>query len=61
MTGECFFSSDIDENHRSDHAEMDKVGDISLLFYLAGANFWANLGNFGSFLGHFGSFQSHFG
>ena len=54
MTGECFFSSDIDENHRSDHAEMEKVGDtgdISLLFYLAGANFWAILGHFGSFLG----------
>ena len=29
---------------------MDKVGDISLLFYLAGANFWAILGHFGSFL-----------
>ena len=40
--------------------EMQKVGDtgdISLLFFLAGANFWAIsaiLGNFGSFLGYFG-------
>ena len=50
-------------------AEMQKVGDtgdISLLSFLAGANFWAIsailghfwaiLGNFGSFLGYFGSF-----
>ena len=52
---------------------MQKVGDtgdISLLFSLAGANFWAilvhfwaNLGNFGSFgaiLGNFRSFLGHF-
>ena len=50
-------------------AEMEKggdTGDISLLFFLAGANFWAIsailghfwaiLDNFGSFLGYFGSF-----
>ena len=41
---------------------MQKVGDtgdISLLCFLAGANFWAILGhfgNFGSFLCHFGQF-----
>ena len=47
--------------------EMQKVADaadISVLFFSAGANFWAilailghfwaNLGNFGSFLGYFG-------
>ena len=37
-------------------AEMEKVGDtgdISLLFFLAGANFWAILGNFWAILGHF--------
>ena len=47
------------------------TGDISLLFFLAGANFWAIsaifgnfwaiLGNFGSFLGYFGSFCVIFG
>ena len=50
-------------------AEMEKggdTGDISLLSFLAGANFWAIsailghfwaiLGNFGSFLGQFGQF-----
>ena len=47
------------------------TGDISLLFFLAGANFWAIsaifgnfwaiLGNFGSFLGYFGSFWVIFG
>ena len=38
-------------------AEMQKVADaadISVLFFSAGANFWANLGNFWSFLGYFG-------
>ena len=52
---------------------MQKVGDtgdISLLFFLASANFWAIsailghfwaiLGNIGSFLGYFGSFSGHF-
>ena len=36
--------------------EMQKVGDmgvISLLFFLAGANFWAILGHFWAILGHF--------
>ena len=39
--------------------EMQKVGgtgDISLLFFLAGANFWAILGNFGPFWVIFGQF-----
>ena len=43
---------------------MQKVGDtgdISLLFFLDGANFWAILGHFWSFLGNFGSFLTHFG
>ena len=45
-------------------AEMQKAADaadISVLFFSAGANFWAifgqfwvNLGNFGSFLGYIG-------
>ena len=41
---------------------MQKVADpadISVLFFSAGANFWAILGhfgNFGSFLGQFGKF-----
>ena len=55
-------------------SEMQKVGDtgdISLLFFLAGANFWAILGHFwailailGHFwanLGNFGSFLGYFG
>ena len=55
-------------------AEMGKggdTGDISLLFFLAGANFWAILGHFwailailGHFwanLGNFGSFLGYFG
>ena len=36
--------------------EMQKVGDtgdISLLSFLAGANFWAILGNFWAILGNF--------
>ena len=47
--------------------EMEKVGDtgdISLLFFLAGANFWAILGNFWAIwaiLGHFWAILSHFG
>ena len=35
---------------------MEKVGDtgdISLLFFLGGANFWAILGNFLAILGNF--------
>ena len=45
---------------------MQKVGDtgdISLLFFLAGANFWAILailGHFWAILGHFVSFLGHF-
>ena len=45
---------------------MEKVGDtgdISLLFFLAGANFWAIwaiLGHFWAILSHFGSFLGHF-
>ena len=46
---------------------MQKVGDtgdISLLFFLAGANFWAILGHFWAILailGHFWAILSHFG
>ena len=49
---------------------MGDTGDISLLFFLAGANFWAILGNFrailailghfSAILGHFVSFLGHF-
>ena len=48
-------------------AEMEKVGDtgdISLLFFLAGANFWAILGNFWAILailGHFWAIMGNFG
>ena len=48
-------------------AEMQKVGDtgdISLLFFLAGANFWAILGNFRAILailGHFWTIMGNFG
>ena len=48
-------------------AEMQKAADaadIYVLFFSAGANFWAiwgHLGNFGSFLGQFGSFLGCFG
>ena len=47
--------------------EMQKVGDtgdISLLFFLAGANFWAILGNFWAILailGHFWAIMGNFG
>ena len=51
-------------------AEMQKAADISVLFFSAGANFWAILGHFwailailGHFwdnLGNFGSFLGHF-
>ena len=40
-------------------AEMEKggdTGDISLLFFLAGANFWAILGNFRAILAILGHF-----
>ena len=47
--------------NRDGGPEMQKVADISVLFFSAGANFWtilghfwANLGNFGNFLGYFG-------
>ena len=49
------------------NAEMQKAADaadISVLFFSAGANFWAILGhfgNFGSFLGQFGQFWVIFG
>ena len=33
---------------------------ISLLFFLAGANFLAILGHFWAIMGHFGSFFGHF-
>ena len=48
-------------------AEMEKggdTGDISLLFFLAGANFWAILGNFWAILailGHFWAIMGNFG
>ena len=41
---------------------MQKVGDtgdISLLFFLAGANFWAILGNFWAILGNFWALLGH--
>ena len=47
--------------------EMQKVGDtgdISLLFLLAGANFWAIsaiLGHFWAILGHFWAILGYFG
>ena len=47
--------------------EMEKVGDtgdISLLFFSAGANFWAILGNFRAILailGHFWAIMGNFG
>ena len=43
---------------------MGDTGDKSLLFFLAGANFWSFLGHFGkfeSFLGHYGQFWVIFG
>ena len=47
--------------------EMEKVGDtgdISLLFFLAGATFWAILGNFRAILailGHLWAIMGNFG
>ena len=55
------------ENKNICGPEMEKVGDtgdISLLFFLAGANFWAILGHFWAILailGHFWTILSHFG
>ena len=43
--------------------EMQKVADaadISVLFFSAGANFWAILGHFWAILGNFRSFLGHF-
>ena len=48
-------------------SEMEKVGDtgdISLLIFLAGANFWATLGNFRAILAileHFWAIMGNFG
>ena len=42
---------------------MQKVADaadISVLFFSAGANFWAILGHFWAILGNFRSFLGHF-
>ena len=42
---------------------MQKVADpadIPVLFFSAGANFWAILGNFWAILGNFRSFLGHF-
>ena len=44
--------------------EMEKVGDtgdISLLFFLASANFWAILGNFWAILAILGPFWAIMG
>ena len=65
----CPQSLRYDISHRSAviAAEMEKVGDtgdISLLFFLAGANFWAILGNFWAILailGHFWAIMGNFG
>ena len=43
---------------------MEKVGDtgdISLLFFLDGANFWAILGNFRAILAIWGNFWANMG
>ena len=45
---------------RSEMQKVGDTGDISLLFLLAGANFWAILGHFWAILGNFGSFLGHF-
>ena len=53
-----------DEKCIDNNSEMEKVGDtgdISLLFFLAGANFWAILGNFRAILGHFWAIMGNFG
>ena len=45
-------------------SEMQKAADaadISVLFFSAGANFWAILGHFWANLGNFGSFLGYFG
>ena len=47
------------ENKNICGPEMEKVGDtgdISLLFFLAGANFWAILGHFWAILAILGHF-----
>ena len=36
------------------------AADISVLFFSAGANFWAILGHFWAILGNFRSFLGHF-
>ena len=45
-------------------AEMQKAADapdISVLFFSAGAKFWAILGHFWAIFGNFGSFLGYFG
>ena len=39
---------------------MADAADISVLFFSAGANFWAILGHFWAILGNFRSFLGHF-
>ena len=44
--------------------EMQKAADaadICVLFFSAGANFWAVLGHFWAILGNIGSFLGYFG
>ena len=44
--------------------EMQKAADaadISVLFFSAGADFWAILGHFWAIFGNFGSFLGQFG
>ena len=51
-------------NNQSEMEKVGDTGDIYLLFFLAGANFWAILGNFRAILailGHFGAIMSNFG
>ena len=59
-----FQSLDNRRHENVSDTEMQKVADdadISVLFFSAGANFWAILGHFWANLGNFGSFLGYFG
>ena len=65
----CRFNLNISDNSRD--AKTADAADISVLFFSAGANFWAILGhfwvilailgNFWGILGHLGNFWPFFG
>ena len=48
-------------NRKTEMQKVGDTGDISLLFLLACANFWANFGHFWAILAILGNFWAIFG